>query len=179
MCIATFSVYLHEWYHHHQNTKRKRMFQFTMCCQVNTEGDRELDSVEESSCEVTDQNSRDEADGNKVYTMRTTRSYDVLNSIPDAYTSDPEIPYADAGVDDDDLDSYESDFMEEMMAIHSQMVRRTQAKSGKRSSAVFSLSDDVAFGNCSRYNFTVDENASKVIKIALLVTFTRLLILKD
>ena len=130
--------------------KRKRTFQFTLCCQVNTEGDRGLDSLEES-CDLTADNTRDEPDGNKVYTMRTTRSYDVLNSIPDAYSSDPEIPYADAGVDDDDLDSYESDFMEEMMEIHSQMVRRTQAKSGKRCNT-FKLSGDVAaFGQYNTY----------------------------
>ena len=142
---------------YHQNTKRKRTFQFTLCCQVNTEGDRGLVSPEEP-CELPD-NTRDEPDGNKMYTMRTTRSYDVLNSIPDAYSSDPEIPFADAGVGDDDLDSYESDFMEEMMAIHSQMVRRTQAKSGKRCNT-FKLSGDVAAFD--QYNTYLDSGYKTV-----------------
>ena len=96
---------------------RRKNFKFTVV------GNR-LDAVEET-CELADDS---DADGNKVNAMRKTRSYDLLNNLPDEY-SDPEVPDADR-YDDDDLNSYESDFMEEMMAIHNQMVRRTQIASG-------------------------------------------------
>ena len=102
----------------------------------NPEGTR-LDVVEEMSenpDEAENPLETDHApDGNKVYRMKITRSFDDLDSAPEDCRFDLDSSMVDstaAETTDDDLESYESDFMEEMLAIHSQMVRRTQGISG-------------------------------------------------